>query len=182
MNSRTKGKVGEREFAALLRENGFDARRGQQFSGGPDSPDIVSRILAWLHIEVKRCERIDMRSWVAQAEADCGGKPWVIAFRWNHGPWLYAGRIDLLFGFLRAVLPPQTENFEQELQEILEVIAGRAGACGQPQGQGKKAEIWAPTQQRPTGFGEPLRGNGAASRQPQNFGTEPFQQQKTKNQ
>ena len=36
MNSRRKGKVGEREFAALLRENGFDARRGQQFSGSPD--------------------------------------------------------------------------------------------------------------------------------------------------
>ena len=37
MNSRRKGKVGEREFAALLREHGFDARRGQQFSGSPDS-------------------------------------------------------------------------------------------------------------------------------------------------
>lgn len=36
MNSRQKGKVGEREFASLLREHGFDARRGQQFSGGAD--------------------------------------------------------------------------------------------------------------------------------------------------
>ena len=34
MNSRNKGKRGEREFAALLREHGFDARRGQQFAGG----------------------------------------------------------------------------------------------------------------------------------------------------
>jgi hypothetical protein len=41
MDSRRKGKVGEREFAALLREHGFDARRGVQYSGGVDSPDVV---------------------------------------------------------------------------------------------------------------------------------------------
>jgi Holliday junction resolvase len=52
MNSRNKGKVGEREFASLLREHGFDARRGQQFSGSPDSPDVVSDALAWLHFEI----------------------------------------------------------------------------------------------------------------------------------
>jgi hypothetical protein len=138
MNSRNKGKVGEWEFAALLRENGFDARRGQQFAGGADSPDIVSRLLSWLHIEVKRCERIDMRSWVAQVEGDCGGKPWVIAFRWNHGPWLHAGRIDLLFGFLRAVLPPQTENFEEELQKVLDVIANRVGERCVPSSENQK--------------------------------------------
>ena len=57
MNSRTKGKVGEREFAALLREHGFDARRpGQQFSGSPESPDsnVSDAALPWLHVEVKR--------------------------------------------------------------------------------------------------------------------------------
>ena len=47
MNSRQKGKVGEREFAALLRVQGFDARRGVQFCGGVDSPDVVSDALAW---------------------------------------------------------------------------------------------------------------------------------------
>ena len=35
MNSKNKGCRGEREFAALCRENGFEeARRGQQFKGG----------------------------------------------------------------------------------------------------------------------------------------------------
>ena len=29
--SREKGKRGEREFCELLREHGFDARRGQQY-------------------------------------------------------------------------------------------------------------------------------------------------------
>lgn len=56
MNSRDKGKRGEREFASLLREHGFDARRGQQFAGGADSPDVVSDALAWLHVEVKRVQ------------------------------------------------------------------------------------------------------------------------------
>jgi hypothetical protein len=107
MNSRNKGKVGEREFAALLREHGFDARRGQQFSGSPDSPDVICPELHWIHFEVKRCERIEMRDWIVQAEADSQGKPWVISFRWNNGPWLFAGRMDLLFKFLRGELPLQ---------------------------------------------------------------------------
>jgi hypothetical protein len=33
MNARRKGKLGELEFAALLRAQGFTARRGQQFAG-----------------------------------------------------------------------------------------------------------------------------------------------------
>ena len=68
MNSRQKGKVGEREFAALLREHGFDARRGQQFSGSPDSPDVVSDALAWLHVEVKRVQNLNLTDACAQAE------------------------------------------------------------------------------------------------------------------
>ena len=33
MNSRTKGAIGEREVASMLREYGYKARRGQQYSG-----------------------------------------------------------------------------------------------------------------------------------------------------
>ena len=33
MNSKHKGKRGELEVAAILREHGYDARRGQQYSG-----------------------------------------------------------------------------------------------------------------------------------------------------
>jgi hypothetical protein len=39
VDSKRKGKRGELEFAAVLRAEGFQARRGQQFSGSPDSPD-----------------------------------------------------------------------------------------------------------------------------------------------
>ena len=41
MNSRTKGKRGELELAKALRLYGYDARRGQQYHGGADSPDVI---------------------------------------------------------------------------------------------------------------------------------------------
>lgn len=107
MNSRLKGKVGEREFAALLRDHGFDARRGQQFSGSPDSPDVVSEALAWLHVEVKRVQNLNLTDACVQAEGDCGGKPWVVAHRRNHAPWLITMRAETFFDLLRGVLPPE---------------------------------------------------------------------------
>jgi len=70
MNSRAKGKVGELEFASLLREHGFDARRGQQFSGGAGSPDVVSDDLAWVHFEIKRVQNLNLAAGCIQAESD----------------------------------------------------------------------------------------------------------------
>ncbi len=110
MNSRRKGKVGEREFAALLREHGFDARRGQQFSGGADSPDVMSAALAWLHIEVKRTQALNLADACAQAEGDCDGKPWVVAHRRNHAPWMISLKAEVFFKFLRGELPPESIN------------------------------------------------------------------------
>jgi|ERR1041384_3043973 hypothetical protein len=52
MNSRQKGARGERRWRDELRAHGFDARRRQQFSGSPDSPDVVCDELDWLHFEV----------------------------------------------------------------------------------------------------------------------------------
>jgi hypothetical protein len=106
MNSRNKGKVGEREFAALLREHGFDARRGQQFSGSPDFPDVVSDALAWLHVEVKRVQNLNMTDACAQASGDAGGKPWIVAHRRNHAPWLITMRAEFFFRLLCGELPP----------------------------------------------------------------------------
>ena len=119
MNSRNKGKVGEREFASLLREHGFDARRGQQFSGGADSPDVVSDALAWLHFEIKRVQNLNLTDACVQAEGDCGGKPWVVAHRRNHAPWLITMRAETFFNFLRGELPlqgtaPVAQGIERE--------------------------------------------------------------------
>jgi hypothetical protein len=105
MNSRVKGKVGEREFAALLREHGFDARRGQQFHGGAESPDVVSDALAWLHVEVKRVQRLNLMDACAQAQGDCAGKPWIVAHRRNHAPWLITMTAEFFFRLLREFQP-----------------------------------------------------------------------------
>ena len=67
--SKEKGKGGEREVAALLREYGFEARRGQQFSGGDGSPDVVHNIPG-VHIEVKRTERFSLYPALNQATED----------------------------------------------------------------------------------------------------------------
>ena len=88
MNSRAKGARGEREFAAFLRELGAEARRGQQYSGSPDSPDVVHN-LPGLHFEVKRCERWEPEKWYLQAVRDAGpDEVPVVAMKKNRGRWL----------------------------------------------------------------------------------------------
>ena len=88
VNSRDKGAVGERELAALLREWGYDARRGQQFKGSVDSPDVYG--VPGLHFEVKRTEHFRLYAAVAQAVRDADGKAVpVVAHRRNRDKWLF---------------------------------------------------------------------------------------------
>ena len=75
INSRQKGARGERQWRDELRANGFQARRGQQFSGSPDSPDVISDDLPWLHFEVKAVEHLNIYDAIEQAQRDCGGQP-----------------------------------------------------------------------------------------------------------
>ena len=77
--SKNKGKVGEREVVALLREFGFRARRGQQYSGGGDSPDVVHNIEG-LHLEVKRTEKFDLEGSMQQARDESADSEYPIVF------------------------------------------------------------------------------------------------------
>jgi hypothetical protein len=88
MNSRNKGKRGELEAAHMLTDEGFPARRGQQFSGGTDSPDVVCESLPGIHFEVKRTERGNPYDWMSQAERDGGYKIPVVLHRRNDHKWL----------------------------------------------------------------------------------------------
>ena len=95
--SRNKGKRGERELARFLVDHGHPARRGQQFSGGPDSPDVICKSLPF-HFEVKRTERLRIHEAMQQAidEAKPGSVP-IVAYRRNGGDWLAILRLtDLL--------------------------------------------------------------------------------------
>lgn len=84
--SREKGKRGEREVAAILRDFGYDARRGVQYQGGEDSPDVVG--LPYVHIEVKRTERLDLYGALSQSKADAGDDMPIVVHRKNNAEWV----------------------------------------------------------------------------------------------
>jgi len=87
MKSKTKGKVGEREVAALLRKHGFDGKRGVQYQGGPGSADVVG--LPGFHPEVKRVEKFSLYAAMAQADADRAPEATPIVFhRSNSKEWV----------------------------------------------------------------------------------------------
>jgi len=89
MNSRDKGKRGELELAHWLTDHGYPAHRGQQFSGGNDSPDVVCPALPF-HIECKRVEAGNPYDWLAQATRDALGtnKTPVVFHRRNDREWV----------------------------------------------------------------------------------------------
>src|SRR5215211_4311365 len=94
MNSREKGKRGERQWRDELRANGYNARRGQQFAGSPDSPDVVCEALNWIHFEVKAVQRLNIEDAMDQARRDCrrvapeSHKVPIVAHRRSFRPWL----------------------------------------------------------------------------------------------
>ena len=88
INSRQKGAAGEREFAHALAEHGHTARRGQQFSGGTDSPDVVCDTLPEVHFEVKRVEAGNLYKWMKQAKRDAGKKMPAVAHRKSKEDWV----------------------------------------------------------------------------------------------
>src|SRR5271165_4684356 len=95
-NSRAKGAAGELEFSKFLQNFGFTARRGQQFSGGPGSPDVVHN-LPDIHFEVKRTEVTAIYDWLTQAGDDTpkGHLP-IIAHRKNGHEWIAIVDMDAL--------------------------------------------------------------------------------------
>ena len=86
--SRQKGKRGEREAAAELAVVfGCEARRGVQYQGGPDSPDVVLEGVA-VHVEVKRTETLSLYTATDQARHDAGGKVPLVLHRRNGKAWV----------------------------------------------------------------------------------------------
>ena len=118
MNSREKGKRGERQWRDVLRAQGYAARRGQQFAGSPDSPDVICDELDWAHFEVKFVERLNVYDAMAQALRDCGERVPILTHRRTNWPWLVTITEETLFKFLRGELPPErTGAVRQEPNE-----------------------------------------------------------------
>lgn len=97
MNSRNKGKRGELEFVHFLKDRNIPARRGQQFAGGGDSPDVIAGgCLSRTHIEVKRREAGNPYDWLDQAKADSKGtdKLPFVAHKRNGKDWIAILDVD----------------------------------------------------------------------------------------
>lgn len=91
--SRDKGKRGEREVALILREHGFEARRGQQYCGANGDADVVG--VPGLHIEVKRTEKFRMYEALDQARNDAREDELPVVFtRKNNCDWVACLRLD----------------------------------------------------------------------------------------
>ena len=120
INSRAKGAQAEREAAAKMRALGFpNARRGQQFSGSPDSPDVANGIPG-CHPEVKRTEKFSLYPALDQAKRDGGGALPYILHRKNRRPWVVVVELDRLIEFCELVLQHRKgeENVDEERQEV----------------------------------------------------------------
>lgn len=95
INSRAKGASGERELANYLKAAGFEARRGQQFAGGTDSPDVVCSALDSFHIECKRVEAGSPYAWLEQSVRDAGdAKIPLVVHRRSRKEWVVILRLD----------------------------------------------------------------------------------------
>lgn len=97
-NGRAKGARGEREAAKAwvdaMESAGLKAtaRRGQQFAGGTESPDVVTNFQG-IHLEVKRVERGNPYGWMEQAVRDAGHKLPIVLHRRNGEDWLAIVRL-----------------------------------------------------------------------------------------
>jgi len=110
MNSRQKGARGERLWRDELRAQGYSARRGQQFSGSPESPDVVCPDLGFIHWEVKTVEKLNIEDAVEQARGDCGDKVPIVAHKRNRRGWLITMPADVFFHLLRGTLSPESRK------------------------------------------------------------------------
>lgn len=105
-NGKRKGTAGEREAAhAWVRATGLACRRGQQYAGGPDSPDLVTGG-GQLHPEVKRLRRIAILDALRQAEADAaaGAIPFGLLREDGDTAWAVLVRLDKLVDLAEELL------------------------------------------------------------------------------
>lgn len=85
INSREKGKRFERKLAGMLRDYGYNCRRGQQYSGANGDADVIG--LPGIHIEAKAREKLNLYDAMAQSksEARAGCLPVVMHKKNNCG-------------------------------------------------------------------------------------------------
>ncbi len=118
--SRDKGKRGEREWAEFLQSKGHIAKRGVQYRGGADSPDVICATMPGFHPEVKRVECLKVYESINQAIEDAGsGLTPYVAHRRSNRDWLVLMRAE---DFLTLVRKSQTIDVQQETADQASVF------------------------------------------------------------
>ena len=93
VNSRQKGARGEREIASILKARGYDAHRGQQYSGANGDADVEG--IPGFHIEVKRTEQFRLWGAIDQAKRDAREQETPVVFhRKNGSQWVAVMELD----------------------------------------------------------------------------------------
>lgn len=115
MNSKQKGKTGERELAKELRKHGYDAHRGQQYSGLMGNADVVG--VDGLHIECKRAEQVRDEVFLQQAERDARkGEIPVVMYRRNGEKWKVNLRLELFMLIWNELTDLQKHNIKEKVK------------------------------------------------------------------
>lgn len=122
INSRQKGARAERSLARLLREYGYDAKRGCQYCGVYGDPDVLG--LPGIHIECKFVERLNLYDAMAQSKRDARSNEMPCVFhKRSRSEWLVTMRFDdwmTLYGesdHLSRLQAPQSD-FKAEADKI----------------------------------------------------------------
>lgn len=102
--SKNKGKTFERTVSHLFKDRGFTARRGQQFKGSPDSPDVVVEEIPEINLECKAVEKLNLYEAMDQAAKDCSPSqfPVVIQKRNNKGI-IVSMRVEQFMDFIEVI-------------------------------------------------------------------------------
>ena len=109
INSRDKGKRGELEIAHIMQEYGFDAKRGQQFSGLQGDADVVG--VPYLHLEIKRVEALNLDKAMEQSQRDAReGEIPVVVHRKDRQDWRITLSLKDFMPFFMAWLKQKGQN------------------------------------------------------------------------
>lgn len=102
INSKSKGKRGELEWARVCNDHGYNCRRTAQYCGNTgEASDVVG--LPGIHQEVKRTERLDLYGAMFQAVHDAKpGEIPIVAHRRNDHKWVVIMEADDFFQLYSA--------------------------------------------------------------------------------
>lgn len=99
-SSKRKGAGGELEAVKRINAHGWE-RATRNFGSGSQGNGDVAHGPAGVSIEIKRAERVQLRTWWQQCADDAGSDIPLLVVRWNHGPWLSVMELEEQLPLLR---------------------------------------------------------------------------------